>query len=176
MHRLILSGVLAAVLLLTGVAGYAETMPDIQAHQNCKYCGMDREKFGHSRMLIEYGDGSATGLCSIHCAAIELSQAFDKDPKALLVADYNKKNLIDAEKASWVIGGNKPGVMTKVGKWAFADKKDAEAFIKENGGKIGNFDDAMKTTYEDMYNDTKMIRDKRAKMKQMKQMQQESKK
>jgi hypothetical protein len=27
----------------------------------------------------------------------------------------------------------------------------------------------MKATYEDMYNDTKMIREKRAKMKQMKQ-------
>ncbi len=39
-------------------------------------------------------------------------------------------------------------------------------------GNWRNFDDAMKTTYEDMYNDTKMIREKRAKMKQMKQMKQ----
>ena len=91
------------------------------------------------------------------------------------MADYDKKNLIDAEKAYWVIGGNKPGVMTKTGKWAFADKKDAEAFIKEHGGKLANFDDAMKTTYEDMYNDTKMIREKRAKMKQMKQQKKRSK-
>ena len=84
-----------------------------------------------------------------------------------MVADYNKKNLIDAEKASWVIGGKIPGVMTKTAKWAFADKKDAEAFIKENGGKLANFEDAMKATYDDMYNDTKMIREKRAKMKAM---------
>jgi hypothetical protein len=27
---------------------------------------------------------------------------------------------------------------------------DALAFIKENGGKLANFDDAMKTSYEDM--------------------------
>ena len=63
--------------------------------------------------------------------------------------------------------------MTKSAKWAFADKKDAEAFIKENGGKLANFDDAMKASYEDMYNnmynDTKMIREKRAKMKVMHQ-------
>ncbi len=83
------------------------------------------------------------------------------------MADYNKKNLIDAEKAFWVIGGKKPGVMTKTAKWAFADKKDADAFIKENGGKLATFEDAMKTTYGDMYSDTKMIREKRAKMKKM---------
>jgi len=169
MKRRILGGVLAMVVLLTGVAVYAETGPDIQAHKSCKYCGMDREKFAHSRMLIEYADGSSLGSCSIHCAAIDLAQTLDKQPKAILVADYNKKNLLDAEKAYWVIGGNKPGVMTKTAKWAFADKKDAEAFIKENGGKLANFDDAMKTTYEDMYNDTKMIRAKRAKMKNMKE-------
>ena len=51
MPRRILCGVLATLFLLTGVAVYAETMQDIQAHKNCKYCGMDREKFAHSRML-----------------------------------------------------------------------------------------------------------------------------
>jgi copper chaperone NosL len=169
MKRKIVCGLLAGLFMLTGLAAYAETMKDIQEHKTCKYCNMNREKFAHSRMLIEYGDGSSMGACSLHCVAIELAQAFDKQPKAILVADYNKKNLIDAEKAYWVIGGNKPGVMTKTAKWAFADKKDAEAFVKEHGGKIGTFDDAMKTTYEDMYNDTKMIRTKRAKMKQMQQ-------
>ena len=66
MKRSILCGVLATLFLLTGVAVYAETMPDIEAHKSCKYCGMDREKFAHSRMLIEYGDGSSFGSCSIH--------------------------------------------------------------------------------------------------------------
>jgi copper chaperone NosL len=167
MVRKILCGVLVTVSLLTGLVAYAETMKDIQEYKNCKYCNMDREKFAHSRMLIEYGDGSSLGACSIHCVAIDLSQSFDKQPKAILAADYNQKNLIEAEKAYWVIGGKKPGVMTKTAKWAFADKKDAEAFIKENGGKMGTFDDAMKATYEDMYNDTKMIWEKRAKMKAM---------
>ncbi len=167
MRKKFFGGLLVMAFLLTGIAAYAETMPDIQAHKNCKYCGMDREKFAHSRMLVEYSDGSSFGSCSIHCTALDLAQTFDKQPKAIMVADYNKKNLIDAEKAYWVIGGNKPGVMTKTAKWAFADKKDAEAFIKTNGGKLANFEDAMKSSYEDMYNDTKMIRDKRAKMKAM---------
>jgi copper chaperone NosL len=167
MKRKIFSAMLVTLFLLSGLAAYADTQPDQQKHKTCKYCNMDREKFAHSRMLIEFTDGSSTGLCSIHCAALELAQSFDKEVKAILVGDYNQKNLIDAEKAYWVIGGKKPGVMTQTGKWAFADKKDAEAFIKENGGKLGTFEDAMKATFEDMYSDTKMIRAKRAKMKMM---------
>ena len=54
MKRNIFCGMLAALFLLTGMAAYAETMADIQAHKDCKYCGMDREKFAHSRMLVEY--------------------------------------------------------------------------------------------------------------------------
>ena len=168
MKRKILHCMLTSLYLLIAVAVYAETMQDVQVHKNCKYCGMDREKFAYSRMLVEYSDGSSVGLCSIHCTAVELAQAFDQQPQTIMVANYNNKNLIDAEEAYWVIGGKKPGVMTKTAKWAFADRKEAEAFIKENGGKLANFDDAMQVTYEDMYKDTKMIRDKRAKMKAMK--------
>ncbi|HSB06423.1 MAG TPA: nitrous oxide reductase accessory protein NosL, partial [Thermodesulfobacteriota bacterium] len=76
------------------------------------------------------------------------------------------KGLIDGEKAFWVIGGNKMGVMTKRAKWAFAKKDDAEKFIKENGGANATCDAAVKAAYEDMYADTKMIRDRR-KMKKM---------
>jgi hypothetical protein len=139
---------------------------------------MDREKFGHSRMLIEYTDGSKLGSCSIHCLAVDLAQHIDKTPQAIQAADYPSKKLIDAEKAYWVIGGDKPGVMTKRAKWAFADKAAAEAFIKASGGQLASFDDAMKATYEDMYADTKMIRERRAKkrlMMQQKQQQQQQK-
>ena len=141
---------------------------DIQKYSSCKYCGMDRQKFAHSRMLIEYDDASSVGTCSIHCAGVDLALNIDKTPKALHVGDYGSKALIDAEKASWVIGGSKMGVMTKRAKWAFAKKEDAEKFVKENGGEIGTFDAAMKASYEDMYADTKMIRDKRKMMRMQK--------
>lgn len=169
MKKRILAGSLLALLVLAGTAALAQVAEDIQKYPDCKYCGMDRQKFAHSRMLIEYSDGSGLGSCSIHCAAIDLSQNIDKDPKSIKVADYQNKNLIDAEKAYWVIGGNKPGVMTTRAKWAFADQKAAGAFVKENGGQLASFDDAMKATYEDMYADTKMIREKRAKRKMMQQ-------
>jgi copper chaperone NosL len=41
--------------------------------------------------------------------------------------------------------------------------------MKKNGGRMASFDDAMKAAYEDMYNDSKKIREKR-KMKRMPQM------
>ena len=155
-----------ALLFLTGVFVFAQTQEDVQKHSSCKYCGMNRQQFAHSRILIEYDDASTVGTCSIHCAAVDLALNIDKTPKALQVGDYNSQNLVDVEKAFWVIGGNKMGVMTKRGKWAFDKKEDAENFIKENGGENATFDVAMKTAYEDMYQDTKMIRERRKMMKQ----------
>jgi nitrous oxide reductase accessory protein NosL len=37
------------------------------------------------------------------------------------------------------------------GKWAFENRKDADAFMRENGGHISSFEEAMKITFEDMY-------------------------
>jgi copper chaperone NosL len=168
MRRGVFKGLVILGLLFAATVCVAQTPADIQAHASCKYCGMDRQQFAHSRMQIEYEDGAAVGTCSIHCAAIDLANNIDKTPKGLLVGDYGTKKLIDAEKAVWVIGGNKPGVMTKRAKWAFENKDQAEKFIQENGGSLATFDQAMKTSYEDMYEDTKMIRDRR-KAKRMQQ-------
>src|SRR4030067_2939318 len=161
--------VLAMVLcLFTGMLVLAQAQEDIRKHPSCKYCGMNRQQFAHSRILIEYDDALTVATCSIHCAAVNLAINIDKIPKAIQVGDYNSKALIDAEKASWVIGGSKMGVMTKRAKWAFEKKEDAEKFIKENGGEAATFDVAMKAGYEDMYEDTKMKRERRKMMKQKK--------
>jgi len=158
-----LMAVIGFCLLITGLTFAQE---DTKKIPSCKYCGMDREKFSHSRMLIEYDDGTSVGMCSLHCLAVDLAVTIDKTPKAILVGDYNTKKLIDAENSSWVIGGNKMGVMTKRAKWAFEQKGDAEKFVKENGGSMATFEEAMKASYEDMYGDSKMIRERR-KMKKM---------
>jgi nitrous oxide reductase accessory protein NosL len=147
-------------LLLSGAA-FSQIQEDIQKHATCKYCGMDRQQYSHSRMLVEYDDGTVMAACSIHCAAVDLATNIDKTPKTLRVGDFNNKELIDAETATWVIGGTKPGVMTKRAKWAFQKKEEGEAFAKVNNGTVATFDEAMKASYEDMYSDTKMIRDKR---------------
>jgi nitrous oxide reductase accessory protein NosL len=147
--------------VLTAAPAYAQPKEDIHLHKSCKYCGMDRGSFDFSRMVINYDDGTSAAVCSIHCAAVDLANNIDKSPKTVMVADLNGKELIDAEKAVWIIGGSKPGVMSRRGKWAFNTKEDAESFMKANGGNLVNFEAVMKAAYEDMYSDTKMIRDKR---------------
>lgn len=164
MKRHFVLAFIAVCFLFT--TGAALAQDDIQKHSSCKYCGMDRQKFAHSRVFIEYEGGTTEGTCSIHCAAIDFALNIDKIPKMTQVGDFNTKMLVDVEKAYWVLGGNKPGVMTKRAKWAFAKKEDAEKFVSQNGGNQASFDQAIKAAFEDMYADTKMIQERR-KMRRM---------
>jgi hypothetical protein len=163
MKRMMASMVLTAFIL--SIAGIVAARQDIEQVPACLHCGMDRTKFAHSRVFVAYDDGTNVGTCSIHCLAIDLAVNIDKTPSAIEVGDFNGKKLIDAEKAFWVIGGNKPGVMSKQAKWAFEKQEDAEKFISENGGSLTNFDEAMKAAYASMYADVQMIREKRKMMK-----------
>ena len=162
--------ILLTLALCFVLTAFAYAQEDIAKHPSCKYCGMDREKFAFSRMLIEYEDGAAVGTCSIHCTGIDLALNIDKFPKFFGVGDFMQKTLIDSEKAFWVLGGNKPGVMTKRAKWAFAQKEEADKFIQANGGTAVNFDGALKAAYEDIAEDTKMIRERRKMMREKKMM------
>ena len=167
MKRGILFVALTAFLL--SFTGIVLAQEDVKKEPSCKYCGMDRTKFAHSRMLVTYNDGTTVGTCSIHCLAVDLAINIDKTPSTIEVGDYTSQSLINAEKAFWVIGGDKPGVMTKEAKWAFEKKEDADKFIGAHGGTLATFDEAMKAAYESMYADTKMIRERRQ-MKKMKGM------
>ena len=112
---------------------------------------MDREKFGYSRMLVRYDDGTEMPSCSIHCTGIDLALNPHKGVRMTLVGDYATRVLLDAERAFWVLGGDKMGVMSIRGKWAFSDRKSAEVFMKEHGGSLATYDEVMKATFEDMY-------------------------
>lgn len=148
--------------------GMTVAQEDVAKCPDCPYCGMDRAKFAHSRVYMEYDDGTTVGTCALHCAAIDMALKIDKTPKSIMVGDFNSKKLIDAEKSFWVIGGDKMGVMTTRAKWAFEKEEDADQFIKEFGGKLSTFDDAVQAAFEDMHNDLKMIRQKRQ-MRRMKE-------
>jgi nitrous oxide reductase accessory protein NosL len=90
----------------------------------------------------------------------------DKTPDSIMVGDYNTKELIDAERASWVIGGKKMGVMTSRAKWAFGDQQSAQDFISQSGGEEARFSAAIEAAFTDMYQDIQMIRKKRAMKRQ----------
>jgi len=132
-----------ALLLVLSLGSVCLAAEKVEAPDSCKQCGMDRTKFAHSRMVVTYSDGSSAGTCSINCVVTDM-KATKKAVKSFQVADYNSKKLTDATSATWVIGGSKKGVMTKIPKWAFAEKTSALAFIKSNGGKLATFDETLK--------------------------------
>ena len=141
--------VLLAVVLFCMTRTIVFAQDDINDHRACGNCSMDRKAFGYSRMLIQYEDGSAQGVCSLYCAVVELDANPGHKVKALLVADRDSRTLIDAEQASWVTGGKKRGVMTQQPKWAFQSRDGAEAFIKANGGKLVTWAEALAAAREE---------------------------
>jgi copper chaperone NosL len=140
----------------------------LAAENACHYCGMKKAMFGHSWVIVEREDGTKVGTCSVHCAAVDMALHIDMPAKEITVGDYDRKNQIDADTAFWVIGGKKMGVMTTRAKWAFESKGSADAFMNEYGGRPATFEEVMKASFEDMYQDTLMIQKKR-KMMRMKQ-------
>jgi nitrous oxide reductase accessory protein NosL len=142
------SGAAAALLLLFATAAFAQD--DIARHRFCGECGMDRKAYGFSRMLIVYDDGAEVGTCSLHCTAAALGKAPGKTAKSILAADRDRTELVDAEKATWVMGGKKRGVMTAVPKWAFGAKDAAEAFVKAQGGKIVPWAEALEAARQEV--------------------------
>ncbi|NVO00916.1 MAG: nitrous oxide reductase accessory protein NosL [Geobacteraceae bacterium] len=135
------------LLLLTGQAASAHE--DITRRRSCSSCGMDRKMYGYSRMLITYADGGETGVCSLHCAVTEMNTSNGRTVEALQVADRNTHLLIPAEKAFWVIGGKKRGVMTQQAKWAFATKEAAGKFVADYGGTIVPWEKALEAARKD---------------------------
>ena len=155
-----LLAILTCMLMFSGVA--------LADDESCIHCGMLKSKYGHSWVVIEHEGGDIEGVCSVHCAAIDMALHTDKPVVKITVADYNTKQQINVDQAYWVIGGDKMGVMTARAKWAFATKDAADNFIKTHGGKPATYEDVMKAAFSDMQADTIMIQEKRQKMKMKK--------
>lgn len=150
---------------------------ELAKYPRCRYCGMERAKFSHTRHLLVYEDDSVDGTCSLHCAAISLSLNMDRGPKALYVGDAgapvpkdSPKPLVLADKAHYVLDPSKPGTMTKASKFAYASRAAAEAAASADaaakaGARIVNFDAALTAAYLGMAEDTVMLRKRRGEMR-----------
>ncbi len=106
-------------------------------------------------MLIQYEDGTVVGTCSLHCAVVELDANPGRVVKSLLVADRESRILLEAEKAVWVMGGKKRGVMTELPTWAFQSKEGAETFMKANGGKITTWTEVLAAARDEVKRKTR---------------------
>jgi nitrous oxide reductase accessory protein NosL len=160
-HRSVRSGLLLlGALWALGV--WAGGVEDVERHRECSYCGMDRKAYGFSRVLVVYADGSEVGVCSLHCAVIELGEHPGKGLRVLRVADRDTHELLDAEAATWVMGGRKRPVMAARPKWAFATRARAEAFVATQGGGIVAWDEVLAAAREDVEEERRALAARRA--------------
>ncbi|MEA3523562.1 MAG: nitrous oxide reductase accessory protein NosL [Campylobacterota bacterium] len=125
----------------------------------CPSCGMNLVKFYKTSHALDK-DAHTHQYCSIHCLVDDNQYS---DLTKAKVVDVTSLDFINAQDAFYVIGSSKPGTMTMNSKYAFASKKEAQAFVKTNGGKIVNFHDAVEIASSDRKKNNMMINKKRTK-------------
>jgi len=143
--------------------GKATILQDGDAKMFCPECGMTLPMFYKTNHAATV-NGKVKQYCSIHCLAEEMQKG--AKPTDIKVVDVTSLKFIPVEKATYVVGSSKKGTMTMVSKYAFAKKADAEAFAKENGGKVTDFKGALEAAKDDFAKDSKMIAKKQAMMTQ----------
>jgi len=108
---------------------------------SCPNCGMHLVKFyktSHTHENHQY--------CSIHCLYESTKGVVPKDAK---VVDTITLELIDVNKAFYVVGSKVKGTMTRTSSYAFGNEKDALLFVSDNGGKVMHFAEAYAVASED---------------------------
>lgn len=141
--------------------GEATLLQEGKAKPFCPECGMTLPMFYKTNHAATV-DGKVKQYCSIHCI-VEDTQKGSKLTD-IQVVDVTSLKFISADKASYVLGSAKKGTMTMVSKYAFANKADAEAFAKENGGEVVDYSGAYKAAENDFAKDSKMVAKKQAMM------------
>jgi copper chaperone NosL len=135
---------------------------DIEKYQKCPYCGMDRKEHNKTRMLVQYSDDLADGVCSIHCLALSLSLNIDREPKGIWGPDFGStvepRPLVPVDNLTYLIGADLKHAMTKKSKHSFASADVAKEFQAKHGGTLGNFNDALRESYLGMADDVAQIR------------------
>jgi hypothetical protein len=143
--------------------GEAILLQEGKAKPFCPECGMTLPMFFKTNHAATV-NGTLKQYCSLHCV-VEDSKKGSKLTD-IKVVDVTSLKFIDANKASYVVGSSKKGTMSMVSKYAFANKADAEAFAKVNGGKVVDYNGAYKAAENDFAKDSKMIAKKQAMMTQ----------
>jgi copper chaperone NosL len=114
----------------------------------CAVCGMIIVDFPGAKAQIHYKNGKIDSFCStLDMFLFYLQPDRPGNIAAIYVNDMGKADWdhpgdhwLDAKKASYVYGGD---IMVPMGEALvpFSELKDAEGYVKDNGGKIIGFDD-----------------------------------
>ncbi len=129
------------------------------AQRWCKLCAMDLVKYKTTKYIITLNDDTKINTCSIHCAAIVLNKEKEKVTN-VEAADYLTGKMLTAKKAFYVLSSDIRGVMSKKSKLAFSTQAAAHAFLKEHGGEMADFKDALSMAMEDLDADMTMVKEK----------------
>jgi nitrous oxide reductase accessory protein NosL len=143
--------------------GKATILQDGKAKMFCPECGMALPMFYKTNHVATV-DGKVKQYCSIHCLVDDMNHGAKVSD--IKVVDVTTLKFVPAEKATYVVGSHKKGTMSMVSKYAFANKADAEAFAKANGGKVTDFKGALEAAKSDFAKDSKMIAKKQKMMAQ----------
>ncbi len=150
-------GGLAAQETPEKTAGVLDDIPpadDIGQHPRCVICNMDRRRYHHARHLLVYADTTVQGTCSVHCAADCMLRERRRGFHAIFAPDFGSqadpKPLLEASTATYLIGSDLRGVMTRISKVSFADRSAALAAQQVHGGVIGSFDTAVASSMREL--------------------------
>lgn len=126
----------------------------------CNVCGMHLSKYYKTSHVTEFKNGHKEQYCSLHCQT-QIHEDHEEKIKNIQVVDTNSLKLIDAKKASYVVGSSKEGTMSSVSEYAFATKPEAEKFKNEFGGNIHSFDETLKLAKDKLKKDNELLDEKR---------------
>ena len=121
-------------------------MQDGKEKSSCSRCGMKLPMFYKTNHVATTASGKINQYCSIHCLTEHKHKETTQNER---VVNVTTLEFIEAKKAFYVVGSKKKGTMSRVSKYAFANKTDAQMFIKKYGGKITSYDEAIKIAEKD---------------------------
>lgn len=126
------------LLLLAGLLlAYHNVFPE-EHRDDCHVCGMWIDQNMHTRHVVTTRDGSQIMFCSLSCA-MKFINANQSEIKRIQVADYLTAELVDAQKAVYLVDSDAPPVMSYLSFIAFRDRASAQKFQKVHGGTITDF-------------------------------------
>lgn len=152
-------------LLLISGCGKEETKPVAinEKTDKCEICHMAvKDNQFSTEIILE--NGKAIVFDDIGCMYSWMNENKDQKIANSFVKDYQSKEWIDPEKASFVY--DKP-IKTPMAYnvIAFSDKKDAESFINKNGGILLSHDKLNDHSWERNEDMVKEMKEKMMKMK-----------
>lgn len=114
----------------------------LAAGGKCPVCGMNLEGNENTAYEITFTDGKTVTYCCAHCGLWDHAAMKDK-VKSARSRDFIGGEWMDAARMTFLF--NSSAVPACAPSWiAFGNKAEAEKFQKGFGGKIFNFDGAMK--------------------------------